>query len=361
MQRRVVAQRAPDLRSVASCASARGMLALRRRSAPRRRRRAARSMPGALGLQRSDASPARRQGRRASVGDARSRAPASVAGSGATSVCSSPSSRSRALRQRLQRALDVSDARPARAAGGSPPARSCAARLVQLLLRRAERLLGLRQPRVLAPRARLARPRDALLRRCPRARPTCAAPASAASAARARAELRAPLGVLALEALARLLDVAHLRLEARHLGVGRVERALRCCSGRRRRSARRARSRRALDARAASAFSASSSLADLRDLRACRSRSASASRRRVNQSRFWLSAARPAAPCSAPRPRPAPRGARAACRARRGCRRRATGSRACPRGGARSRGGAPGTWRRPRPPRGTRAAPRASR
>src|SRR5918999_364590 len=46
-----------------------------------------------------------------------------------------------------------------------------------------------------------------------------------------RRELGAPLGVLALQPAARVLGMAQLRLEARYLRVGRVERALRGIHG----------------------------------------------------------------------------------------------------------------------------------
>src|SRR5205807_2962774 len=105
-----------------------------------------------------------------------------------------------------------------------------AACLVQLLLAGAERLLGLRQARVLllelclrvgaalpgrggarGPRMKRLRKLRALL-----------APGG---------ELREPLRMLAFQALARFFDVAQLRLEAGHLGVGGVERRLRGVQG----------------------------------------------------------------------------------------------------------------------------------
>ena len=101
-----------------------------------------------------------------------------------------------------------------------------AASLAQPLLAGAERLLGLRQARILLPELCL-RLGAALPGRTGAGRPHVKRLRKLRALLAPGAQLREPLRMLALQPLARLLDMAQLGLEAGHLGVGGVERRLR--------------------------------------------------------------------------------------------------------------------------------------
>src|SRR5688500_2961199 len=100
------------------------------------------------------------------------------------------------------------------------------ARFVLTLLRRAEALLGPGQRRVfpLEPFARFRHPRFGGGRA---RRPAVQRLGELRALLAPLRELRAALGVPALQALARVLDVAQLRLVPRHLGIGGVQAGLR--------------------------------------------------------------------------------------------------------------------------------------
>src|SRR5688572_19860478 len=104
--------------------------------------------------------------------------------------------------------------------------RQRAARRLELLLRRAECLLGVRQRLILGVELR-PRSGDPRLRLAGARRPAMQRVRELGALLAPRGELGAPLGVLALEAVARLLGMAQLRFEARHFRVGGVEGALR--------------------------------------------------------------------------------------------------------------------------------------
>src|SRR5438445_5305980 len=105
-----------------------------------------------------------------------------------------------------------------------------AASLAQPLLAGAERLLGLRQARVLLPELCL-RFGAALLRRAGAGHPHVKRLRKLRALLAPGAQLREPLRMLALQPLAGLLDMAQLGLEPGYLGIRGVERRLRRVQG----------------------------------------------------------------------------------------------------------------------------------
>ena len=101
-----------------------------------------------------------------------------------------------------------------------------AARFGEMLLRGAERLLRLRQPRVFGFQFFLGR-QNPLLSAAGARGPHVQRLGELRALLAPGHELRAALGMLALEARARLLRVAQLRFMARDLGVRGIQRALR--------------------------------------------------------------------------------------------------------------------------------------